>query len=143
MSENLVIFTLAKTMYLYISNFYDTIKYFLKDMTFKCFIYTNNIANINKSDALKYELFCYDLKCFLYFILYFCQQLCVDKRGSQSKYCFPKVIYIILLEMNSHIKVVIIYLNIDYERQLAYIQAECSIHDGLFTKKKVFLLKLT
>lgn len=65
-------FHFSKTMYLYISNFYDTIKYFLKDMTFKCFIYTNNIANINKSDALKYELFCYDLKCLLYFILHFC-----------------------------------------------------------------------
>lgn len=44
--------------------------------------------------------------------------------------------------MNNHIKVVIIYLNIDYERQLAYIQAECPVHDDLFTKK-VFLLKLT
>lgn len=33
--------------------------------------------------------------------------------------------YIILLETNNHIKVVIVYLNTDYERQLAYIQAEC------------------
>lgn len=32
----------------------------------------------------------------------------------------------ILLETNNHIKVVIIYPNNDYERQLAYIQAELS-----------------
>lgn len=50
--------------------------------------------------------------------------------------------YIILLETNNHIKVVIIYLNIDYERRLAYIWAECQVHDGLFTIK-VLLPKLT
>lgn len=50
--------------------------------------------------------------------------------------------YIILLETNNHIKVVIIYLNIDYERRLAYIWAECRVHDGLLTIK-VLLLKLT
>lgn len=50
--------------------------------------------------------------------------------------------YIILLETNNHIKVVIIYLNTDYERQVAYIQAKCWVHDGLFTIK-VLLLKLT
>lgn len=72
MSENLGIFHFSKTIYLYISNFYDTIKYFLKDMTFKCFIYTNNIAHTNKSDALKYELLTVIFKCFLYFILHFC-----------------------------------------------------------------------
>lgn len=49
--------------------------------------------------------------------------------------------YIILLETNNHIKVVIIYLNIDYERRLAYIWAECQVHDGLLTIK-VLLLKL-
>lgn len=60
MLENLEIFYFSKTFYLYISNLYDTVyhKIHLKDMTFKCFIYTNNIASNNKSDALKHELLC-------------------------------------------------------------------------------------
>lgn len=62
MLENLGIFQFSKTVYLYISNFYDTVynKILFKDRTFKCFIYTNNIANTNKSDALKHELLCCD-----------------------------------------------------------------------------------
>lgn len=59
MLENLGIFHFSKNN-LCISNFYDTVydKILLKDRTFKCFIYTNNIANTNKSDALKYGLLC-------------------------------------------------------------------------------------
>lgn len=60
MLEKLGIFHFSKTFYLYTSNFYDTVynKILLKDVTFKCFIYTNNIVNTNKSDALKHELLC-------------------------------------------------------------------------------------
>lgn len=60
MLENSGIFHFSKTFYLYISNFYDTVyhKILLKGTTFKCFIYTNNIASTNKSGALKHELLC-------------------------------------------------------------------------------------
>lgn len=57
-------------------------------MTFKCFIYTSNIAHINQSDALKYELFCYDLKCFISFYIFVSSYVLTER--ILVKILFPK-----------------------------------------------------